>query len=371
MINFETVKYFGNENFEFKKLNNFLKKYETFANKNRSSLSILNISQNLTIMSGIIVLLIMSSLSVQKNILTVGDFIIINTYLLQLYQPLNFLGSVYREIRQSIVDMENMFNLLKIENKKKSQVENTKSRTDFFIEFQNVNFSYEKIKTLNNLSFGIKKGQKVAFVGPTGSGKTTIFRLLFKFYDNFSGNIFIDGINIKKIPKEKISNIFGIIPQDVVLFNESIFFNINYGKLSKNNNDVINAARKSEIHDFIINLPEKYETLVGERGLKLSGGEKQRIAIARAILKDPSILLLDEASSSLDLKTELKIQKNLEKISTNRTIISIAHRLTSIQNYDKIFFLKKGKVVEYGSHKDLIKLKDQYYKMWMSQRIKS
>ena len=371
LINFETVKYFGNENFEFKKLNNFLKKYETFANKNRSSLSILNISQNLTIMSGIIVLLIMSSLSVQKNILTVGDFIIINTYLLQLYQPLNFLGSVYREIRQSIVDMENMFNLLKIENKKKSQVENTKSRTDFFIEFQNVNFSYEKTKTLNNLSFGIKKGQKVAFVGPTGSGKTTIFRLLFKFYDNFSGNIFIDGTNIKKIPKEKISNLFGIIPQDVVLFNESIFFNINYGKLSKNNNDVFNAARKSEIHDFIINLPEKYETLVGERGLKLSGGEKQRIAIARAILKDPSILLLDEASSSLDLKTELKIQKNLEKISTNRTIISIAHRLTSIQNYDKIFFLKKGKVSECGSHKDLIKLKDQYYKMWMSQRIKS
>ena len=371
LINFETVKYFGNENFEFKKLNNFLKKYETFANKNRSSLSILNISQNLTIMSGIIVLLIMSSLSVQKNILTVGDFIIINTYLLQLYQPLNFLGSVYREIRQSIVDMENMFNLLKIENKKKSQVENTKSRTDFFIEFQNVNFSYEKTKTLNNLSFGIKKGQKVAFVGPTGSGKTTIFRLLFKFYDNFSGNIFIDGTNIKKIPKEKISNLFGIIPQDVVLFNESIFFNINYGKLSKNNNDVFNAARKSEIHDFIINLPEKYETLVGERGLKLSGGEKQRIAIARAILKDPSILLLDEASSSLDLKTELKIQKNLEKISKNRTIISIAHRLTSIQNYDKIFFLKKGKVSECGSHKDLIKLKDQYYKMWMSQRIKS
>ena len=371
LINFETVKYFGNENFEFKKLNNFLKKYETFANKNRSSLSILNISQNLTIMSGIIVLLIMSSLSVQKNILTVGDFIIINTYLLQLYQPLNFLGSVYREIRQSIVDMENMFNLLKIENKKKSQVENTKSRTDFFIEFQNVNFSYEKIKTLNNLSFGIKKGQKVAFVGPTGSGKTTIFRLLFKFYDNFSGNIFIDGTNIKKIPKEKISNLFGIIPQDVVLFNESIFFNINYGKLSKNNNDVFNAARKSEIHDFIINLPEKYETLVGERGLKLSGGEKQRIAIARAILKDPSILLLDEASSSLDLKTELKIQKNLEKISKNRTIISIAHRLTSIQNYDKIFFLKKGKVSECGSHKDLIKLKNQYYKMWMSQRIKS
>ena len=371
LINFETVKYFGNENFEFKKLNNFLKKYETFANKNRSSLSILNISQNLTIMSGIIVLLIMSSLSVQKNILTVGDFIIINTYLLQLYQPLNFLGSVYREIRQSIVDMENMFNLLKIENKKKSQVENTKSHTDFFIEFQNVNFSYEKIKTLNNLSFGIKKGQKVAFVGPTGSGKTTIFRLLFKFYDNFSGNIFIDGTNIKKIPKEKISNLFGIIPQDVVLFNESIFFNINYGKLSKNNNDVFNAARKSEIHDFIINLPEKYETLVGERGLKLSGGEKQRIAIARAILKDPSILLLDEASSSLDLKTELKIQKNLEKISKNRTIISIAHRLTSIQNYDKIFFLKKGKVFECGSHKDLIKLKDQYYKMWMSQRIKS
>ena len=203
MINFETVKYFGNENFEFKKLNNFFKKYETFANKNRSSLSILNISQNLTIMSGIIVLLIMSSLSVQKNILTVGDFIIINTYLLQLYQPLNFLGSVYREIRQSIVDMENMFNLLKVENKKKSQVENNKSQTNFFVEFQNVNFSYEKTKTLNNLSFGIKKGQKVAFVGPTGSGKTTIFRLLFKFYDNFSGNIFIDGTNIKKIPKEK------------------------------------------------------------------------------------------------------------------------------------------------------------------------
>ena len=370
LINFETVKYFGNETFEFNKLNKFLKNYESFAYKNRSSLSILNISQNVIIMLGITILMIISSVNVQKNLITIGDFVIINTYLLQLYQPLNFLGSVYREIRQSIVDMENMFSLLKIKNKNKEFFKRKKSIKDHFVEFQNVSFSYEnKRNILKNLNFVLNKNQKIAIVGPTGSGKTTIFRLLFKFYENYSGEIFIEGRNLREISKKEITNILGIIPQDVVLFNESVFFNISYGKLSESFKRVIASAKKAEIHNFITNLPNQYNTLVGERGLKLSGGEKQRIAIARAILKNPKILLLDEASSSLDLKTELKIQKNIAQLSRNRTIISIAHRLTSIQNFDKILFLKGGKVIEKGNHKYLIDLKKEYFKMWMSQKI--
>ena len=232
LINFETVKYFGNQNFEFKRLDSFLKKYEYFANKNRSSLSILNITQNVIIMIGITFLMVMSSLSVEKNLLTVGGFVIINTYLLQLYQPLNFLGSVYREIRQSIVDMENMFSLIKIENKKKKYFKNEKSNNNHIIEFKNVSFCYEKKnKILDNLSFFINRGEKIAVVGPTGSGKTTIFRLLYKFYENFSGNIFIDGKEIRNISEQNITNILGIIPQDIVLFNESIYFNIQYVRL--------------------------------------------------------------------------------------------------------------------------------------------
>ena len=247
LINFETVKYFGNETFEFNKLNKFLKNYESFAYKNRSSLSILNISQNVLIMLGITILMIISSVNVQKNLITIGDFVIINTYLLQLYQPLNFLGSVYREIRQSIVDMENMFSLLKIKNKNKEFFKRKKSIKDHFVEFQNVSFSYENKKNIfKNLNFVLNKNQKIAIVGPTGSGKTTIFRLLFKFYENYSGEIFIEGRNLREISKKEITNILGIIPQDVVLFNESVFFNISYGKLSESFKRVIASAKKAK-----------------------------------------------------------------------------------------------------------------------------
>ena len=371
LINFETVKYFDNETHEVSKLNQHLKDYESNANKNRYSLSFLNISQNIIIMTGIVVLMTFSGVSVRAGNLTIGDFVIINTYLLQLYQPLNFLGSVYREIRQSIVDMENMFNLLNEKNENTNNSHFKYLKTSHFVEFKNISFSYDnKRKILKNINLKINQGERIALVGPTGSGKTTIFRLLYKFYEIFDGDIFIDGKNIKEISKKNIRQILGIIPQDIVLFNNSILYNISYGNLKKSENHIIDAAKKANIHSFVNKLPLKYKTIVGERGLKLSGGEKQRIAIARTILKNPKILLLDEASSSLDLKTEQQIQKNLEKISKSKTIITIAHRLTSVKNYDKIYYLENGKILESGNHKSLMKLSKGYYKMWNFQNSK-
>ena len=372
LINFETVKFFGNEKNEFFRLNNHLEDYEFSANKNRTSLALLNICQNIIIIIGVTSLMLISASQVKQGELTVGDFVIINTYLLQLYQPLNFLGSVYREIRQAIIDMENMFNLLKIKTNKKNLCENLNLKNNLSIVFKNVSFSYDgKRKILKNINFKISAKQKVALVGPSGSGKTTIFRLLFKFFDNYTGDIFINNQNLKNINEISLRNRLGIIPQDIVMFNDSIFYNIHYGNLESSKNDVIKVAKKAKIMNFIDRLPKKFNTIVGERGLKLSGGEKQRIAIARTLLKDPDIILLDEASSSLDYKTETEIKKNLNNFNINKTVISVAHRLSSIEDYDLIYFLDEGRVLESGKHKDLINLRGKYYDMWKSQKKKN
>ena len=368
LINFETVKFFGNEKNEFFRLNNYLKDYEFSANKNRTSLALLNICQNIIIIIGVTSLMLISASQVKQAELTVGDFVIINTYLLQLYQPLNFLGSVYREIRQAIIDMENMFNLLKIKISKKNLCENLNLKNNLNIAFKNVSFSYDgKRKILKNINLKIYAKQKVALVGPSGSGKTTIFRLLFKFYENYTGDILINNQNLKNINEISLRNRLGIIPQDIVMFNDSIFYNIHYGNLASSKNDVIKVAKKAKIMNFIDRLPKKFNTIVGERGLKLSGGEKQRIAIARTLLKDPDIILLDEASSSLDYKTETEIKKNLNNFNINKTVITVAHRLSSIEDYDLIYFLEEGRVLESGKHKDLINLRGKYYDMWKSQ----
>ena len=372
LINFETVKFFGNEKNEFFRLNNYLEDYEFSANKNRTSLALLNICQNIIIIIGVTSLMLISASQVKIGELTVGDFVIINTYLLQLYQPLNFLGSVYREIRQAIIDMENMFNLLKIKTNKKNLCENLNFKNNLNIVFKNVSFSYDgKRKILKNINFKISAKQKVALVGPSGSGKTTIFRLLFKFFENYTGDIFINNQNLKNINEISLRNRLGIIPQDIVMFNDSIFYNIHYGNLESSKNDVIKVAKKAKIMNFIDRLPKKFNTIVGERGLKLSGGEKQRIAIARTLLKDPDIILLDEASSSLDYKTETEIKKNLNNFNINKTVISVAHRLSSIEDYDLIYFLDEGRVLESGKHKDLINLRGKYYDMWKSQKKKN
>ena len=372
LINFETVKFFGNEKNEFFRLNNYLEDYEFSANKNRTSLALLNICQNIIIIIGVTSLMLISASQVKQSELTVGDFVIINTYLLQLYQPLNFLGSVYREIRQAIIDMENMFNLLKIKTNKKNLCENLNFKNNLNIIFKNVSFSYDgKRKILKNINLKISAKQKVALVGPSGSGKTTIFRLLFKFFENYTGDIFINDQNLKNINEISLRNRLGIIPQDIVMFNDSIFYNIHYGNLASSKNDVIKVAKKAKIMNFIDRLPKKFNTIVGERGLKLSGGEKQRIAIARTLLKDPDIILLDEASSSLDYKTETEIKKNLNNFNINKTVISVAHRLSSIEDYDLIYFLDEGRVLESGKHKDLINLRGKYYDMWKSQKKKN
>tara|TARA_B100001121_G_scaffold191477_1_gene167250 strand:- start:395 stop:1930 length:1536 start_codon:yes stop_codon:yes gene_type:complete len=372
LINFETVKYFGNEKTEFKRLNNHLTDYEFSANKNRTSLAFLNVCQNIVIIFGVTTLMLISASEVKKGDLTVGNFVVINTYLLQLYQPLNFLGSVYREIRQAIIDMENMFNLLKIKTNKKSSFENLNLKNNLDIEFKNVSFSYDgKRKILKKINLKIFSKQKVALVGPTGSGKTSILRLLFKFYENYTGDILINNQNLRNINEDSLRNRLGIIPQDIVMFNDSIFYNIHYGNLNSSKKDVIKAAKKAKIMNFIDSLPGKFNTVVGERGLKLSGGEKQRIAIARTLLKDPDIILLDEASSSLDYNTEKEIKKNLNHFSVGKTVLSIAHRLSSIEDYDFIYFLEKGLIVESGKHSYLIGSKGRYYEMWKSQKRKN
>ena len=316
--------------------------------------------------------MLISAFEVKKGSLTVGDFVIINTYLLQLYQPLNFLGSVYREIRQAIIDMENMFNLLKIKTYKKSSCEDLNLNNNLNIEFKNVSFSYDgKRNILKNINLKINSKQKIALVGPSGSGKTTIFRLLFKFYENYTGDILINNQNLRNIDENSLRSRLGIIPQDIVMFNDSIFYNIRYGNLDSSKDDVIKAARKAKIMNFIENLPKKFNTIVGERGLKLSGGEKQRIAIARTLLKNPDIILLDEASSSLDYNTEKEIKKNLNDFNINKTVLSVAHRLSSIQDYDLIYFLDEGRILESGKHNYLISLKGKYYDMWKSQKKKN
>ena len=369
LLNFETVKYFNNEIYESNRLDKSLKDYELAANQSRHSLSLLNIAQTFIIMLGITIMLVMSAYGIKNGDISIGGFVVINAYMLQLYQPLNFLGSVYREIRQALTDMENMFSLLDVSLSSKSNLENLPHNNLAEIRFENVSFDYDIRRTIiNNITFKVPNGKKVAIVGPTGAGKSTISRLLFKFYNPKKGNIYINDTNINKISQESLRKIIGVVPQDTVLFNDTIYYNIAYGNTSSTKEEVISAAKNADIHDFITSLPDVYETIVGERGLKLSGGEKQRVAIARTILKNPKIFFFDEATSALDTSTEKEIQKNLEKISKNKTTLVIAHRLSTAASADNIIVLDKGVVIEEGSHSELIQKKGKYFEMWEKQK---
>ena len=369
LLNFETVKYFNNEIYESNRLDESLKEYELAANQSRHSLSLLNIAQTFIIMLGITIMLVMSAYGIRNGDISIGGFVVINAYMLQLYQPLNFLGSVYREIRQALTDMENMFSLLDVSPSSKSDLENLPNSNLTEIRFENVSFDYDVRRTIiNNITFKVPDGKKVAIVGPTGAGKSTISRLLFKFYNPKKGNIYINDTNINKISQESLRKIIGVVPQDTVLFNDTIYYNIAYGNTYSTKEEIISAAKYADIHNFIKILPDGYETIVGERGLKLSGGEKQRVAIARTILKNPRIFFFDEATSALDTSTEKEIQKNLEKISKNKTTLVIAHRLSTAASADNIIVLDKGVIIEEGSHSELIQKKGKYFEMREKQK---
>ena len=369
LLNFETVKYFNNEAFEANRLDQSLEEYELAANQSRHSLSLLNIAQTFIIMLGITIMLVMSVYGIKSGEINIGGFVVINAYMLQLYQPLNWLGSVYREIRQALTDMENMFSLLEVAPTTNDDLDDIPQSNDAEIRFENISFDYDIRRTIiKNISFTVPNGKKVAIVGPTGAGKSTISRLLFKFYDPKEGNIFINNTNVNKISQNSLRKIIGVVPQDTVLFNDTIYYNIAYGNTGATKEEVISAAQNADLHDFITILPDGYETIVGERGLKLSGGEKQRVAIARTILKNPKIFFFDEATSALDTSTEKEIQKNLENVSKGKTTLIIAHRLSTAANADNIIVLDQGAIIEQGTHESLLLEKGKYFEMWGKQK---
>ena len=370
LLNYETVKYFGNEEFEARRYDENLRKYEAAAVRFESSLGLLNIGQSLVIAAAVTALMFLTADGVAAGALTLGDLVLVNALLIQLYIPLNFLGMVYREIKQSLMDMDRMFRLL-VENR---EIEDQPGAPDLppgplAVEFSNVNFFYEKQRQiLHDVSFVIPAGQRVAVVGHSGYGKSTLARLLFRFYDVSNGSISINHTDIRDLKQSSLRAAIGIVPQDTVLFNDSIRYNIHYGRPDANEADMIEAARAAHIHDFILTLPAKYESAVGERGLKLSGGEKQRVAIARALLKNPRILIFDEATSALDSKSEKAIQAELERISVGRTTLVIAHRLSTVMDADTILVLNHGRIVERGSHRELLAAAGEYARMWALQQ---
>ena len=369
LLNFETVKYFNNEEHEYRRLFESLDQYEIESIKNQYSLSYLNIAQTIVIMTGITIMLVMSAFDIRAGSLTIGGFVVINAYMLQLYQPLNFFGTVYREIRQSLTDMENLFTLWEEKpNLTDSEIALQKTE-DASIRFENVSFDYDARRTIiKNISFEVPNGKKVALVGPTGAGKSTISRLLFRFYDPKEGAVYFNNQNIKDISQQSLRKMIGVVPQDTVLFNDTIYYNISYGNPGASEEQIYEAAKSADIHNFVMNLPDGYQTIVGERGLKLSGGEKQRVAIARAILKNPPIFFFDEATSALDSTTEKEIQKNLQTISQNRTTLVIAHRLSTAADADEILVLEQGQITEQGTHDVLLSHNGKYAEMWNKQK---
>lgn len=370
LLNFETVKYFGNEGHEAKRYNKAIAGYEKAAVRSQTTLAYLNIGQGGIISIGMVLVLYISASGVADGSMTVGDFVAAHAFLMLLIQPLNFLGFVYREIKQSLVDMEKMFELLAV-NREIDDREDSKEliKGDGEIEFKNVNFGYEESRQiLHDVSFTVKSGQKVAIVGPSGAGKSTISRILFRFYDVNDGTVLIDGQNIADVTQTSLRAAIGIVPQDTVLFNDTIKYNVGYGRPDASEEEIVEAARLASIDQFIKKLPDGFDTMVGERGLKLSGGEKQRVAIARTILKGPRILLFDEATSALDSRTEKEIQESLKEVSKNRTTLVIAHRLSTVVDADEILVLDGGHIAERGNHHQLLEMKGQYAEMWARQQ---
>jgi ATP-binding cassette subfamily B protein len=370
LLNFETVKYFCNEEHEAARYDASMQRYEHAAVKSLTTLSLLNVGQGVIIASGLTILLVLSGFRVADGSMTIGAFTAVNLYMMQLFQPLNFLGFVYREIRQSLVDMENMFGLLDV-GREIADAPGAKPLvvSDGAVRFDNVSFSYDRRRPiLRGLEFEVPAGRKVAIVGASGAGKSTISRLLFRFYDIDDGRITIDGQDIRAVTQKSLRAAIGIVPQDTVLFNDTVLYNIQYGRPSATPSEVEEAARMAQIHDFVMSLPDGYNTRVGERGLKLSGGEKQRVAIARTILKQPQILLFDEATSALDTHTEREIQKSLDEVSADRTTLVIAHRLSTVVNADEIIVLDQGRIIERGCHADLLAQGGAYATLWTRQQ---
>lgn len=370
LLNFETVKYFGNEEHEARRYDEALRGYEQASVKSQTSLALLNIGQAIIISIGLTGVMYMTGRGIVTGAMTLGAFVMANTYLMQLYQPLNFFGFVYREIKQALIDIEKMFELL-MESTEIADQGNAKplELNGAVVEFKNVSFAYDRRRAiLEDISFMVPEGKTVALVGASGSGKSTISRLLYRFYDVDSGFIGIDGQDIRAVQQDSLRAAIGIVPQDTVLFNDTIYYNISYGRADATPSQVEDAARLAHIHEFIMSFPDGYQTMVGERGLKLSGGEKQRVAIARTILKDPAILLFDEATSALDSNTEREIQANLRELSRGRTTLCIAHRLSTIVDADEIVVLDSGRIVERGRHAQLLAKDGRYAQMWRRQQ---
>lgn len=369
LLNFETVKYFGAEDREARRYDAAMAGYEEAAVRTGQSLGFLNVGQTVIITTGLVIVMAMAALGVQRGTLTVGDFVMVNAYMMQITMPLGFLGTVYREIRQALVDMGEMFHLL---GQPAEIVDAPGARplrvTGGEIVFDDVRFGYEPSRPiLKGVSLRVAPGQKLAIVGPSGSGKSTIARLIFRFYDVTGGAIRIDGQDIRDVTQDSLHAAVGVVPQDTVLFNDTVRYNIAYGRDGATEDEIVAAAKAAKIHDFIVSLPEGYETRVGERGLKLSGGEKQRVGIARTFLKNPPILLLDEATSALDTQTERDIQESLARMGEGRSVIAIAHRLSTIADADRIIVLEAGEIVEEGRHETLLAMGGRYAAMWARQ----
>ncbi|QGH64359.1 ABCB family ABC transporter ATP-binding protein/permease [Serratia proteamaculans] len=369
LLNYETVKYFGNEDFEAERFNMSRRLYEYAAIKNQFSFTALNLGQTAIISIGLIVMMAMAAQGIVQGRMTIGDFVLVNAYLLQLYQPLNFFGFIYAEVRQALIDMENMFDLLQEEQ---DIVDRPDAKalhlTAGEVSFDSVSFGYDARRPiLKNVSFTIPAGNTVAVVGASGAGKSTLSRLLFRFYDVSGGSVSIDGQDIRSLKQASLRAAIGIVPQDTVLFNDTLGYNIGYGKTGSSQDEIERAARLAHIHEFIVSLPDGYQTRVGERGLKLSGGEKQRVAIARTILKNPAILVFDEATSALDTQTEREIQSHLREVSRDHTTLVIAHRLSTVVDADEIIVLEAGEIVERGRHEALLIANGRYAAMWQNQ----